>query len=456
MTHQCLVGIALLFLHAACVTVDHGSSRDVDSTPKLNAELDIATGQQFASRPAVVGQMFCPDDIYTRHLVEEFLREHGDPSTGRPTGKRSRAMAARSARSRQSAALAFARSVMAGDDLRTGLPVVTNGEVERWMNYFTHEGRPSFLRWLIRAESMRHFLQPILRQEGIPEEMIYLAMIESGLSSKARSRAKAMGPWQFMQGTAKLYGLEVNYWVDERRDPVKSTIAAARYLRDLYTELGDWYLAMAAYNSGPGKIRSAMRKAGTRDFWQLARTKYLKTETSQYVPKMLAAMLVARDSQAQGFVMLAHPELEVPEHRVVLPKPVLLSDVAKLLEVDISVLRAWNPELLRDITPPRRRGAAATTDAGYPLRLGAELASRLGSRVDQLAAVEVRDVREHRIARGDSLGSIARRYGISTPSILKYNPGVNARRLRIGSMLMVPVPEVISLSSGHGSTPVQL
>lgn len=180
-------------------------------------------------------------------------------------------------------------------------PITINSAVEQWVDYFTGRGRPHFERYLERSELFIPYIKPILKQNGLPEDLVYLAMIESGFNNHARSHAKAVGPWQFISATGKRYGLSVNWWVDERRDTKKSTISAAQYLKDLYGMFQSWELAASAYNAGEAKIARAIRRYGTNDFWALARQKFFRPETRNYVPKLIAAALVAKNRTQFGF-----------------------------------------------------------------------------------------------------------------------------------------------------------
>jgi membrane-bound lytic murein transglycosylase D len=184
---------------------------------------------------------------------------------------------------------------------RFDFPVTINSQVESWIDYFTGRGRKNFERYLERSELFIPYIRPLLRQNGLPEDLVYLAMIESGFNNHARSHARAVGPWQFISATGKRYGLMVNWWVDERRDTRKSTLAAVEYLRDLYSIFQSWELAAAAYNAGEAKIARAIRRFGVKDFWVLARHKFLRPETRNYVPKIIAAAIVSKNRTQFGF-----------------------------------------------------------------------------------------------------------------------------------------------------------
>ncbi len=180
-------------------------------------------------------------------------------------------------------------------------PITVNSAVEKWIDYFTGNGRKHFVKYLERSEHFIPFIRPLLRQYNLPEDLVYLAMIESGFNNHARSFAKAVGPWQFIPATGKRYGLSVNWWVDERRDTRKSTLSAAQYLKDLYGMFNSWELAAASYNAGEAKLARAVRRYGTADFWALTRHRFLRPETRDYVPKIIAAALVAKNRTQFGF-----------------------------------------------------------------------------------------------------------------------------------------------------------
>ena len=187
---------------------------------------------------------------------------------------------------------------------RFDIPITINTRVEHWLDYFTGKGRPHFARYLERSEFFIPYIKPLLRQNGLPEDLVYLAMIESGFNNHARSHAKAVGPWQFISATGKRYGLMVNWWVDERRDIRKSTLAAVEYLRDLYGMFQSWELAAAAYNAGEAKIARAIRRFETKDFWVLSRHRFLRPETRDYVPKIIAAAIISKNPEQFGFPVI--------------------------------------------------------------------------------------------------------------------------------------------------------
>ena len=391
--------------------------------------------------PADLEQGFCRDDVYAQYFTEEYKKT-------KTLSQKLRGL--RSSRSRKIAtkqyrydALHYAFNQMNGKEMPYfgGIPVVINERVEYWINYFKGRGRRTFLRWLVRGESMKPVVFPVLKEKGLPQEFFYLAMVESGFNNGAYSSAKATGTWQFMHGTAKLYGLQINHWVDERKDPTKSTIAAANYLEDLYEKSGDWYLAMAGYNAGPGRIRRAIRRTKTRDFWSIAQTLHLNRETSNYVPKVLAAVLLASSPKKHGFDLTPDPNNLYPKSFAYAQRPVRLTEVASGLGIPLSVLKRWNPELIRDITPPVK--------GGYKLRLPASYAVKYAAIEPQLSVLEVTDVHMYKIRNGDTLSTIARKYKVRINQILQINPNLKARTLRIGKRIAIPVPGVATTNQ-HG------
>jgi membrane-bound lytic murein transglycosylase D len=242
------------------------------------------------------------------------------------------------------------------------LPLHENERTERWAQRFRTSQRPAFQRLLYRMGAYEELIRDKLRQRNMPEELLYLSMMEGGFKPRARSSASAVGLWQFMGPTAQQYGLRVDEWVDERRDPVRSTDAALDYLSWLQERYGSWYLAAAAYNAGPGRIDRVLRrhaegrKGDDAIYWEIL--EYLPLETREYVPRLVAATLVAEGAESEGFDM----EFVQPYRydRVFVPGATSLTRVAKILKVEPGALRALNPHLIRGITPPNQ---------AYPVRV---------------------------------------------------------------------------------------
>jgi len=237
-------------------------------------------------------------------------------------------------------------------NLDLNVPTIRTAKIDRHVQFFSYQIRDRFEQWLSRFERYRPSVQNIFSEFKLPVDLVFLSLVESGFNTNAVSRAKAVGPWQFMKPTAKLYGLRVDNWVDERRDPVKSTFAAAQYLRDLYQLFGSWPLAMAAYNAGEGKVGRSMARLKIKDpdFWSLLDTRLLRAETKEYVPRFVAAAQIAKDPSRFGFNIL--PQTPVEYEEVAITRPVHLKAAAKAAGVSFEEMKGLNPELRRDMTPP--------------------------------------------------------------------------------------------------------
>src|SRR6266704_547696 len=311
---------------------------------------------------------------------------------------------------------------------RSDLPLMLTDPVAGYINYFSTRGRGTLEHALIRGGRYQEMIQKILRQEGVPQELIYLAQAESGFHPLAVSRVGARGMWQFMGSRARGYGLQRSWWVDERQDPEKATHAAARHLKDLYNQFGDWYLAMAAYNSGPGTVQQAVRRTGYADFWELYRRNVLPKETRNYVPIIVAVTIMTKNPVQYG---LESVTLEQPPEvdRVTINYPVDLRLVAECVETSVSTLRELNSSLLRMTTPK---------DGGFELKLPA------GSKEKFLIAIAAipKDMRVwwryHKVAAGDTLGSIAKKYKTTAKAIVTVN-NLEKSELATESKLIIPV-----------------
>ncbi len=307
---------------------------------------------------------------------------------------------------------------------------VYNDKVEYFIRYFQTKGRKAFTRWLARSERYIPIMKKILKEHGLPEDLVYLAMIESGFNPRAYSRRGAVGPWQFMYRTGKKYGLRVDRWVDERRDPIKATIAAARYLKDLYDMFNSWHLALAGYNAGEGKIKKAIKKYRTEDFWELCKYRFLRRETKNYIPKLIAAALIAKNPEKYGFTNIKYEEpLKFDE--VVVHGPVSLYVIARCCGVSVDEIRNLNPELKRNFTPPNR--------TSYKIRIPYGTREIFLENFAKIPPKERIGFVEHRIKKGESLWVIARRYGVSIADIKAVNRIRNPRRIRPGRIILIPI-----------------
>jgi membrane-bound lytic murein transglycosylase D len=317
---------------------------------------------------------------------------------------------------------------------RYDIPIDVNAAVVQYVRFFQSPGmRPHFVKWLARSHRYIPRYREIMREEGLPEDTVYLAMIESGFGNFAYSRARASGPWQFIGATGKHFGLRQDFWVDERRDPERSARAAAHYLEQLREQTGDWRLAWAGYNAGVGRIFRA-QKNGYDDFWDMADTKgkkVLHPETKGYVPKLMAAAIVAKHPEAFGF---KPEELEkhewIPYQEFEVPSATLLSVIAEAADVPERALIDLNPELRRACTPPR----------SYQIKIPADAVERFAATWPAVRGKVRMTFAAHVVRKGDTLSTIARAHGVPMQGIVEMNNLRSAKKLRIGQELMIPKP----------------
>jgi membrane-bound lytic murein transglycosylase D len=325
---------------------------------------------------------------------------------------------------------------------RYEIPLEMNEQVERWIEYFTTgDGQVRFRLYLERAGQYEAMIRERARAAELPEDLLYLALIESGMNPNAYSRSRAVGLWQFMTATGRAYGLEVDYWLDERRDPFLATDAAIAHLGDLYERFGSWYLAAAAYNAGAGRISRGIRRVGSDDFWDLANSRVLRPETRNYVPKLLAAATIARNPERYGFddvVPLPPIEFEV----VHVPDATSFDVLAEAAGTTEDVIKTLNPQFVRQVTPPQR---------AVELRVPPGSASGFATAYAQIPPDQRVTWLEHRVTRGQTLGAIAGRYGTSVNAIRAANNNVNPRRLQIGQRLVIPRDRGTRLASASSS-----
>ncbi|EQC45856.1 transglycosylase SLT domain protein [Bacteriovorax sp. BSW11_IV] len=311
------------------------------------------------------------------------------------------------------------------------IPVVYNAAVKKWINYFLNRGRGFFERYGARAGRYAPVLGKILEDHGLPRDLIFLAMAESGFQNKAKSWARAVGPWQFMPYTGKRYGLKIDWYVDERRDPIKATIAASKYLKKLYGDFGAWELAAAAYNAGEGKMSRAIRRYKTENFWHLTKGRYLKAETKNYVPKIMALAIIGKNLKSFGFDEINfHEPLDFEEIKVPGNTDIML--VAEALGTDFEEMQRLNPEVLRWFTPPNMEE--------YVLRVpvGTKVAWDDCCKDAKLLAS---DYQQYKILGSKSdLEDVARKFKIKDPKVLlALNPDFSLKqRLPKGAMLTLP------------------
>jgi membrane-bound lytic murein transglycosylase D len=318
------------------------------------------------------------------------------------------------------------------------LPLTVNEYVLTYLNFFqTPRGRAIVETGLRRAGRYRPMISRVLREEGLPQDLIYLAQAESAFQPVAVSRAGARGMWQFMAYRAREYGLHKSWWVDERQDPEKATRAAARHLRDLYRQFGDWYLVLAAYDSGPGNVTKAIERTGYADFWELYKRNVLPRETKNYVPIIVALTLMAKDSERYGLQVDADPPLRAD---VVKPgQPIDLRLVAETIDVDVETLRALNPALLRMATP---------ADPNFELRLPAGSAEQFSAEIADIPPDKWLSWRRHRVEAGETLLIIARKYRVTAQAVADVNNLEPRAALEPGSKLIIPAAARPQTASG--------
>lgn len=322
------------------------------------------------------------------------------------------------------------------------VPIVVDPSVQGHIRFFNVAIRNRFEQWLTRLSHYRPLVDSIFTEFQLPSDLIYLSLVESGFNPHAYSRARAAGPWQFMKGTAKVYGLRVDSYVDERRDPVKSTVAAARYLRDLYDLFGTWPLAMAAYNAGEGKVMRALHTAQAESFSDIAKTRLIRRETKEYVPRFMAATIIAKNPDRYGF-----PQNDVRPHQfeeVVVRRPIHFKAIANVTGISYQELKVLNPELRRDATPP--------DDPEYHLKVPVGTREKVEQMLDRAPThkfpplplpVKGRHLKRepdsghwYRVRVGDSLEKIAKRFNISVKT-LKSNNNLTGPTIKAGSRLVI-------------------
>jgi membrane-bound lytic murein transglycosylase D len=309
------------------------------------------------------------------------------------------------------------------------LPLMMTDPVAGYISYFSTRGRGTLERALARSGRYQDMIQRVLKEEGVPQELIYLAQAESGFHPLALSRAGARGMWQFMASRAKGYGLERDWWVDERQDPEKSTRAAAHHLKDLYNEFGDWYLAMAAYNSGPGTVQSAVKRTGYADYWQLYKRNVLPKETRNYVPIILAVTIMAKNPEQYGLDKVVTEKPDAYD-AVKIDYPVDLRLVAECIDASAITLQDLNPSLLRLTTPKDRE---------FELHLPAGTKDRYLSAITAIPPDMRVWWRYHKVAPGDTLSSVASAFHTSRQAIVQANNLDGIENLRVESELIIPV-----------------
>lgn len=359
------------------------------------------------------------------------------PLGNNPTGTVTTPQAANNA---GSATQGFQSSVAATDSHATSynIPVVVDPAVESHLRFFNTSIRNRFEQWLTRFSRYRPLVETIFAEFDLPSDLVNLSLVESGFNPYAYSRAKATGPWQFMKGTGKIYGLRIDHYVDERRDPIKSTVAAARYLRDLYDLFGTWPLAMAAYNAGEGKVMRALHRAQAETFSDISKTKLIRLETKQYVPRIMAATIIARSPDRYGFTQDPVPPHEFEE--VVVDRAMHFRAIANTTGIPYEELRLLNPELRRDATPP--------DDSAYHLKVPVGTGAKVMALLDRIPTHKFppllaeshhakRDSsRWYRVRVGDTLEKVSKRFRVPL-NTLKTRNHLSSPVIKAGEFLIV-------------------
>jgi membrane-bound lytic murein transglycosylase D len=318
------------------------------------------------------------------------------------------------------------------------VPIVMDSSVQGHIRYFNTSIHSRFEQWLFRLSRYQPLVETIFAEFHLPSDLIYLSLVESGFNPYAYSRAKATGPWQFMKGTGKAYGLRIDNYVDERRDPIKSTVAAARYLRDLHDLFGTWPLAMAAYNAGEGKVMRALHKARAESFSDISKTRLIRRETKEYVPRFMAATIIARNPDRYGFTQESAAPHQFDE--AIIARTVHFRAVANTTGIPYEELRLLNPELRRDATPPGNEV--------YHLKVPVGMKAKVEQLIDRIPAytfpkvptkaqfVSTGPSRWYKIRAGDTLGKLSKRFSVSLKT-LKTKNNLSGQTIRPGDFLVI-------------------
>ncbi len=323
------------------------------------------------------------------------------------------------------------RAEQAAKNFSHDLPLTVNDQVLSFLNFFqTPRGRAIVETGLRRGGRYREMIARVLQEEGLPQDLIYLAQAESAFQPLALSRAGARGIWQFVAYRGHEYGLRHTWWVDERQDPEKATHAAAQHLRDLYKLFGDWYLAMAAYNCGPGNVQKGIERTGYADFWELYKRNVLPRETRNYVPIIIALTLIAKD--AAHYSIQADPEAPVPTDIVKPGRAIDLRLVAETIDVDVETLRSLNPSLLRLATPD---------DPSFELHLPQGTAGKFSAEIADIPPDKWVSWRRHRVEAGETLASIAKKYHVTAAAVADANNLERNEALDAGEKLIIPATQ---------------
>lgn len=310
---------------------------------------------------------------------------------------------------------------------KTTIPMELNDEVKKFITYFSTRHKSHFQRYLKRAEFYFPMVERVIAEEGMPPEIINLAIVESGVNPHAHSRANALGMWQFIKPTGKMYDLEGNQWFDERRNLEKSTRASMRFLKSLYETYGDWYLALSAYNAGGGKVNRSIKQAKSKDFWKVR--KYFRRETKEYAPRFVAATIIAMNPERFGFEPMREKE-PIAIAKFPVPQGIALSTIAQYSRISLDTLVLLNPELIKGMTPPAYDN--------YPLVVPAERVGDLEIGLTHLPPSERKYFFVHKARGGESVKALAKKHQVDANQLYAFN-GLKRWTLQKGAVLMIPV-----------------
>jgi membrane-bound lytic murein transglycosylase D len=320
----------------------------------------------------------------------------------------------------------YERGLIDLSHLQFDIPITVNERVLAWVNFYTHAHREKFEAGLVRSGRYLPMIHRIFSEEGIPKDLAYMAHVESAYKPNAYSRAKAKGIFQFIRGTGVRYGLRVDRWIDERSDPEKATRAAAAYLKDLYAMFGDWYLALAAYNAGEGKISRVIAATGQTDFWKLVDRRVLRAETNNYVPAIIAATLISREPRTFGFDFVPDPPLEYDTMSI--QGPLHLRAIARAANTSLEAIAQLNPAVRRQSLPNGTHEVRVPPGSADAVRAGLQTVPAADRTLDAY----------HKVRKGETLSRIARQHGVTTAAIQRANGMGKRTTLRVGETLSIP------------------
>ena len=379
-----------------------------------------------------INPLMCNEGLYYNAWVSQFNAEWltHNKKKFKKIASRNRAMSL--ARTNEFISLVYPAIEKTGYDF----PVVMNAAVLNWIAYFTGVGRKNFVVWLERGQTLIPEMKTILEKNGLPSDLVYLSMIESGYNLSSLSNVGAVGPWQFMPGTARDYKLKINDWLDERRAVDKATEAASHYLSDLYTQFGSWHLAAASYNGGPAMVSRKLRKFGEgASFFDLTLNKKMNSQTANYVPKILAAMIVAKNASLFGFDT-AENASSLQTATVPVTRSISIADLAQSIHVDRSVLASLNPQLRLGITPP----PSATSDGVYNLVIPASKSSAVLASLNTIPDAPLDHMIAARIKHSEKVSAFAKRYKLTMASVLNSNNNLRSNTsLKKGQVVYISV-----------------